>query len=79
MTEALRYLWAALALVRTQPNAALRELESFRGNTVDPRLRSKLWPALVALRNDRRVDAERWITRGMEYHEARRSGRNRGS
>ena len=42
MTEVLRCLWAALVLVRTQPKAALRELEGLRGSTVDPRLRSKL-------------------------------------
>jgi hypothetical protein len=79
MTEVLRCLWAALVLVRTQPKAALRELEGLRGGTVDPRLRSKLWPALAALRNGRRVDAEGWIRRALKYHEARRSGRNEGS
>ena len=59
--EARRRLWAALALVRTRPKTALRELEDLRGSAVDPRLWLKLWPALVALRNGRRVVAERWI------------------
>ena len=72
MTDAHHHLWTALALLHTQLNAAIRRLERLRVSTLDPRLRTKLQPALVALRNGRLEDAERWITRALEYEHARR-------
>ena len=76
MTDARDLLRAALAVVRTRPAAAIRRLEGLRASTADPRLRARLWPALVALRRGRRVDAERWISRALEYEAARRSRRD---
>jgi|SRR5215469_6286950 len=53
--EAGRRLSAALLLLRLLPDGAIPELKGLHGSAADPRLRTKLWPALVALRKGRIV------------------------
>jgi hypothetical protein len=65
-------LRTARALVSTLPDKAIGFVATALRETVDPRLRHLLLPALAALERNYVPAARKWLDRACEYEAARR-------
>jgi hypothetical protein len=72
MTELEFMLRTARALVSTFPEKATDFVLNSLGQTVDPRLRNLIGPALSALERKDATAARKWLDRACEYE---RTGR----
>jgi hypothetical protein len=77
MTELEFLLRTARALVSTSPEKATNFALNSLGQTVDPRLRHLIGPALSALERKDATAARKWLGRACEYERARRDNRLR--
>jgi hypothetical protein len=69
-------LLKASALITDQPKQAIEFLEQILAETVDPRMRIFLRPAIFFLQRNRVSVAAHWIDRALGYAWARRIARN---
>jgi hypothetical protein len=72
MTELEFVLRTTRALVSAYPDKAIDFLKNALGQTIDPRLRHLIEPALAAVARNDAVAARKWIDRACEYIVARR-------
>jgi hypothetical protein len=72
MTELEFVLRTARVLVSAYPDKAIYFLNNALGQTVDPRLRYLIKPALAALGRNDAVAAQKWIDRACEYASTRK-------
>jgi hypothetical protein len=72
LTELEFVLRTARALVSTFPDKATIFATNALAQTVDPRLRNLIQPALAALRHNDTIAARKWLDRACEYERARR-------
>jgi hypothetical protein len=72
LTEIEFALRTARALASTFPDKATNFVVNALRQTVDPRLRHLLEPALAALGRNEGIVARKWLDRACEYERARR-------
>ena len=72
LTEIEFALRTARALASTFPDKATNFVVNALGQTVDPRLRHLLEPALAARGRNEVIAARKWLDRACEYERARR-------
>jgi hypothetical protein len=72
MTELEFMLRTARALVSTFPEKAIDFVLNSLGQTIDPRLRHLIGPALSALERKDATAARKWLDRACEYERTRR-------
>jgi hypothetical protein len=65
----------ARALLPTRPLKAATFVNRALAETVDPRLRFLVLPAVSMIENYDIEAADRWLDRALKYHEARRADR----
>jgi uncharacterized protein HemY len=75
MTELEFMLRTARALVSTFPEKATNIVLNSLAQTVDPRLRHLIGPALSALERKDATAARKWLDRACEYERTRREVR----
>lgn len=72
LTEVEFALRTARALVSAYPDKAANFVVNALTQTVDPRLRHLIQPALAALRRSDAKAARKWIDRACDYHSIKR-------
>ena len=77
MTKLEFLLRTARALVSTSPEKGTNFVLNSLGQTVDPRLRHLIGPALSALEREDATGARKWLDRACEYERARRDNKLR--
>ena len=79
MTDVEFALRTARALLPAYPEKALVFVNRALADTVDPRLRFLVSPALTMIENNNAEAGIRWLDRALNYERARRAGRSPAS